>query len=87
MCRVKPVIFRVQISGDVVSSIAFGGDVVELLEVYVVEEAMDGEFGSQLLEVGFGAPLAFDVVDGSGVVHVEGNCVVGKVGGEGLEGK
>ena len=54
-----------------VSSIAFGGDIIEL-EVNVVEEAMGGEFGSQLLEVGFGAPLVFDVVDGSGVVHVEG---------------
>ena len=45
---------------------------------------MGGEFGSKLLEMGFGAPLMFDVVDGCGVVHVEGNCVVGKVGGEGL---
>ena len=56
------------------------------LKVNVVDEAVVCEFCCQLLEVGFGATLVL-YVEGSDVVDMDGNCVVGKVCGEGLDGE
>ena len=52
-----------------------------------MNEAVGSDGGSQLLEVGFGAPIVSEVVQCHCVVYVKCNCVVGNMSSEGFDGE